>query len=74
MEAIYKKQGDRLYRIKGNDIIEINLESYEYGVISLSHGDLRTCPLIPNQYAGKLSPNTFKKYYRAAIKKLTITF
>jgi hypothetical protein len=70
--AEYKRQGDCLYKIVGHHMLEINMQSYDYGVIGLVYGDMRTSPLAPNIYAKKLSKKEFEKYYKIAIQKINL--
>lgn len=71
MKAIYREQGNKLYKLKGNDLLEINLESYEYGVIGIIHADMRTCPMnVPNKYASTIAKAEFDKYYKEEMEKI----
>lgn len=68
----YKRQGDRLYKMINHHLIEINLESYQYGVIGIAYADMHTSPISPNRYATKLSAKEFDKYYKIALDKINL--
>lgn len=70
MKALYKQQGERLYKIVGNMLIEVNLESYDYGIIGLCYADKRRSILWPNKYATRIRKAVFDKYFNEAIKNL----
>jgi hypothetical protein len=70
MRAIYRAQGDRLYKIKGDELIEINLASYDYGVIGIAYAKKSTSPLWPNKYATPIRKAEFEKFYKEAISKI----
>jgi len=67
----YKEQGGRLYKMNGIHLIEINLESYQYGVIGISYANMLTSPIAPNRFAHSLHKDKFEKYYKEAIEKIT---
>ena len=68
MRAIYREQGFRLYKIKGREMIEINLSSYEYGIIGLAYG--KDSPIRPNKYAKVIRKAKFERYYKEALQKI----
>lgn len=71
MKAIYRQQGDnRLYKVVGNEVIEIDLSSYEYTVIGVTYAK-HNIMNIPNKYSKRISKAEFEKYYNEAMKKLT---
>lgn len=73
MRAIYREQGDKLYKVKGDHMIEINIESYEYGVIGIAYADRRTCMInMPNDRARVISKKEFDKYYKEAMQKIKL--
>ncbi len=70
MRAIYRQQGDRLYKIKGNHLVEINLESYDYGVIGLAYANRISSPLWPTNRATVIRKAVFDKYYKEGMQKI----
>lgn len=70
--AIYRNQGGkRLYKVIGHMMIEIDLESYEYGVIGIIYADRRKCPMdVPNKYSNVCSRAEFDKYYNEGMEKI----
>jgi len=72
-EPEYKRLGDLLYKIVGYHLIEINQQSYEYGLIGIAYADMRTSPMCPpGKFANKLSKKEFDKYYKIAIEKINL--
>lgn len=69
MKAQYKRQGTRLYKVVGTQIIEVELASYEYGIIGIIHSD--NSPFdMPNKHAKRISKTEFEKYYNEGMTKL----
>lgn len=72
MKAIYREQGDRLYKIRGNDLIEINLESWDYGVIGIAYANKLRSPVWPNDRAKVIRKKLFDRYFKEAMGKIKL--
>lgn len=70
MRAIYREQGNRLYKIKGNELLEINLDSWDYGVIGIAYAHKFSSPIWPNDHARPIKKAEFDKYFKEAMNKL----
>ncbi len=67
MKAIYRKQGDnKLYKVQGREVIEINLSSYEQGVIGIAYTEYNIMDM-PNRYSKVILKKEFEKYYKEAM-------
>jgi hypothetical protein len=70
MRATYRRWGARLYKIRGDEVLEINLECGGLGVIGLVYAD--SPPLnMPNDRAEPIKKAEFERYYAEAMEKIT---
>jgi hypothetical protein len=63
--AIYREQGGRLYKIKGRQCIEVNIE---YGMHAIIYAN--NTPVWPNNHAQVIRKSKFERAYREAMQKI----
>lgn len=68
--AKYREQGNRLYKVDGREIIEVDLDTYDYNKqISVTYTSYNLMNM-PNQHSKAITKKKFEKYYNEAMSAL----
>jgi hypothetical protein len=76
MKAKYRSNlsGKLLWKISAQgDVIEVNLESYEFGIIGVTHVKASSIWSGPGNRATPIPKAEFERYYREALERFKKT-